>query len=160
MDVNKERKSSGKEDVIRSACAHHCGGSCVWKVHVRDEVRESLCQHLRDFCKQNRIKRGDWVFRSRTGDHMTRQYAHEIVSRAAEAAGVYRKGMRNPKTGGRYKGAHPSLFRHATAVFLLNQIDDPEVTQRQLGHSNIHTTIAHNPAVQRKNTRKIKDIKW
>lgn len=31
-------KAGGKEEVIRSACAHHCGGSCVWLVHVKDGV--------------------------------------------------------------------------------------------------------------------------
>ena len=38
--MNKEKKieSSGEEQVITSACAHHCGGSCLWKVHVKDGV--------------------------------------------------------------------------------------------------------------------------
>ncbi|MFC2001980.1 molybdopterin-dependent oxidoreductase, partial [Chloroflexota bacterium] len=38
MSTKKERKGSGEEQVIRSACAHHCGGSCAWKVHVKEGV--------------------------------------------------------------------------------------------------------------------------
>ncbi|MFC2002014.1 molybdopterin-dependent oxidoreductase, partial [Chloroflexota bacterium] len=38
MDVNKETTPGSQEQVIRSACAHHCGGSCVWKVHIKDGV--------------------------------------------------------------------------------------------------------------------------
>jgi len=33
-----EKRAAGEEQVIRTACAHHCGGSCVWKVHIRDGV--------------------------------------------------------------------------------------------------------------------------
>ncbi|MFC2001606.1 molybdopterin-dependent oxidoreductase, partial [Chloroflexota bacterium] len=38
MSVNKKSKANGEEEVIRSACSHHCGGSCVWKVHIKDGV--------------------------------------------------------------------------------------------------------------------------
>ena len=38
MDGKRKKVSTGEEQVIRSACAHHCGGSCVWKVHIRDGV--------------------------------------------------------------------------------------------------------------------------
>jgi len=38
MGVNKGRKPGGEEQVIRSVCAHHCGGTCVWKVHVKNGV--------------------------------------------------------------------------------------------------------------------------
>lgn len=34
--MRSESQSISKEQVVRSACAHHCGGSCVWKVHVKD----------------------------------------------------------------------------------------------------------------------------
>ena len=33
-----EKRAAGEEQVVRTACAHHCGGSCVWKVHIRDGV--------------------------------------------------------------------------------------------------------------------------
>lgn len=38
MDSIKKEDSTTEEQVIRSACAHHCGGSCVWNVHVKDGV--------------------------------------------------------------------------------------------------------------------------
>jgi len=38
MDVKRGKKSTGEEQVIRTACAHHCGGCCIFKVHVKDGV--------------------------------------------------------------------------------------------------------------------------
>ena len=38
MDAKSKQESTGEEQVIRSACAHHCGGNCVWKVHIKDGV--------------------------------------------------------------------------------------------------------------------------
>ena len=32
------KETTGEERVIRTACAHHCGGSCAWNVHVKDGV--------------------------------------------------------------------------------------------------------------------------
>ncbi len=38
METRTLTRKSSREKVIRSACAHHCGGSCVWKVHIKDGV--------------------------------------------------------------------------------------------------------------------------
>ncbi|MFC1916877.1 molybdopterin-dependent oxidoreductase [Chloroflexota bacterium] len=38
MDVTSVKGSTGKEQVIKSACGHHCGACCIWKVHVKDDV--------------------------------------------------------------------------------------------------------------------------
>ena len=38
MDSNVKAKSGGKEQIIKSACAHHCGACCLWKIHVKDGV--------------------------------------------------------------------------------------------------------------------------
>ena len=33
--MRDDRKSS-TEQIIKTAAAHHCGGCCLWKVHVKD----------------------------------------------------------------------------------------------------------------------------
>ena len=37
MAAKRKGKSTG-EEVIRTTCAHHCGGACLWKVHAKDRV--------------------------------------------------------------------------------------------------------------------------
>jgi anaerobic dimethyl sulfoxide reductase subunit A len=37
MNVRKKSANDG-EQIIRSACAHHCGSCCIWKVHVKDGI--------------------------------------------------------------------------------------------------------------------------
>ncbi len=34
----KKKGAVGGEQVVRSACAHHCGSCCIWKVHVKDGI--------------------------------------------------------------------------------------------------------------------------
>jgi anaerobic dimethyl sulfoxide reductase subunit A len=38
MDRERKKKLKEEEQVIKTVCAHHCGGSCIWNVHVRDGV--------------------------------------------------------------------------------------------------------------------------
>ena len=38
MSVKSEEKGSNKEEIIKYMCAHHCGGICLFKAHVKDGV--------------------------------------------------------------------------------------------------------------------------
>ena len=106
------------------------------------EVSEFLCQQLKDFCNHNRVDVSEWVFfgsRSRE-KHLTRQYVHEIITKASEAAKVYRFGKKNPRTGGRFKGISPHVLRHSAAMHLLEETNDITLVKEHLGHSDTKTT--------------------
>jgi anaerobic dimethyl sulfoxide reductase subunit A len=38
MSKEDQKEPHNGEQIIRSACAHHCGGNCIWLVHVKDGI--------------------------------------------------------------------------------------------------------------------------
>ena len=138
-------------------------------VRVRDTaalkeviVSKQLCDNLKVYCKANNIEEGDWVFPSvRTkAKHLRREAVWEMLSKVSAHVGIFRFGKRNPRTGGRFKGAFPHLFRHGCAMFLLDQIGDITVVKEQLGHSMITTTQQYAWARPARIKKLMKDIKW
>lgn len=132
------------------------------KADKKVEVSGELCRHLKDYCRRNKITKGHYIFQGRSTQNkaLSRMMVHRVMSKASEAAGIFKPGKAHPKTGKQYRGAYPHLLRHSNAIVLLDQIGDPTIAQHQLGHSNIRTTLAYIPALQRKVKRKIKDVKW
>jgi len=76
------------------------------------EVSAVLCTRLRKYCADNGIGQGQYVFRRPDGNHVSRWYVWYMMDRASSAAGIYRFGKKNPRTGGRLKGAFPHHLRH------------------------------------------------
>ncbi len=77
---------------------------------------------------------------------MTRRRAHQVVTAAAEAAGVYRekKLWRQGVEISERVPAWPHLFRHGAATAMLEDSDDDAVfVQHQLGHKNIQETMGY-----------------
>ena len=63
MGVRVEKGSPGEEQIVRTACAHHCGASCIWKVHVKDGIitrlepdDESVEPQLRGYLKGHALR--------------------------------------------------------------------------------------------------------
>jgi len=126
------------------------------------EVSKDLCQRLKDFCQENDIKEGEWVFKGNRflERHLSPWYVWWIVGKASSKAGVFRFGKKHPKTGGRYKSAYPHLFRHSNAMHLLEQIGDITIVKEQLGHASVHTTQGYAYAKKPKIKKEVAKIQW
>lgn len=69
---------------------------------------------------------------------ITRKRAYQVVTEAAETAGVFRI------KGEKKVAAWPHLFRHGAATAMLEDTDDDAVfVQRQLGHKSIDQTLEY-----------------
>ena len=127
------------------------------------EISAALCNRLKNYCRANGIKQGEWIFKSPRHSkegHMTRWYAWKLITKASEAGLVFKFGKRNPRTGGRYKGATPHNFRHGNAMKLLEETQDITVVASQLGHSDVRTTQRY-AYVKRPHIKKIiQNIDW
>ena len=139
----------------------------TFRLHDKDAIKEveitkELCSELKQFCKDNKISDGEWVFQSnwRQEQHLSRFYVHNILNKASQDAGVIRFGKKNVKTGGRYKGAWPHLLRHSTAMVLMNSTNNIRLVQQHLGHANIQTTTIYAQATKGKLREAIDKIDW
>jgi len=126
------------------------------------EVTSQLCDAIKQYCSDNSITKGMWVFSGNlnSSKHMTNWYAWWIITKASEAAGVFRFGKKNPHTGGRFKGAYPHLFRHSNAMELLETTGDISLVKEQLGHSSIESTQVYAYAKKPKIKKAVKEIDW
>ena len=126
------------------------------------EVTEELCKELKKFCIDNKIADGDWVFKAnwRPSQHLSRYYVHWILNKASQDAGVIHFGKKHIKTGGRYKGAWPHLFRHSTAMILMDKTSNIRLVQQHMGHANIQTTTIYAQATKGKLREAIDKIDW
>jgi len=126
------------------------------------QVSTRLCEQLKDFCKDNDRKEGEWVFFGNwnKSKHLCPRYVHRMMGAASAEAGIFRFGKRNVRTGGRYKGAWPHIIRHSTAMYLLAMTGDYRLIQRQLGHSNIQSTMIYMETTKRAARKKISEIDW
>jgi integrase/recombinase XerD len=126
------------------------------------EVSESLCRLLKDFCRREGISKGQYIFGATRAKNrpLGRRYIHRMISKASEAAGVFKAGKNNPKTGRQFKGAYPHLFRHANAMHLLEQTGNVSLVQKQLGHSSVATTQIYAYAKDPLIKRMVGEIDW
>ena len=123
------------------------------------EVSGSLCQILKDFCHRQKLGESDYVFRTNKG-HLSRWYVWMITGKASELANVYRFGKKNIRTGGRFKGAFPHIFRHSNAMHLLDQFGDISIVKEQLGHASISTTQIYAHPTKQKIQKVISQVEW
>jgi site-specific recombinase XerD len=126
------------------------------------EISEDLCNRLKEYCKEHKIDIGQWVFPSNRDKKkpLNRWYVWDILTKASESAMVFAFGKRNPRTGGRFKGAYPHLLRHSCAVHLLDKTDNMELVREHLGHSDISTTQIYAKVKSTKMKKSMKDIEW
>jgi len=126
------------------------------------EISESLCDRIKTYCKEHKIIRGDYIFPGNwnTQKHLTRQYVHEIVTKASENAQIFKRGKRNPRVGVRFKGAYPHIFRHSSAMMMLEETGNIMLVKQQLGHSSVSATQIY-AFVKETNIKKaISKINW
>ena len=126
------------------------------------EVSEALCTKVKEYCKENNILPGQWVFPSNhtKSKPIARWYVWDIMNKASEHAQVFVFGKKNPATGGIFKGAYPHMLRHSCAVHLLDATDNVELVRVHLGHSRITTTQGYAHIKPEKLKRSIKNIEW
>jgi len=126
------------------------------------EVSEELCNKIREYCKENSIATGQWIFPSnRTkAKPLSRWYAWNIINKASESAQVFVFGKKNPATGGKFKGVYPHMFRHSCAVHLLDKTGNVELVRVHLGHSNLTTTQGYAHIKTEKIKKTIKNVEW
>lgn len=129
-------------------------------------VSESLCNALKDYCVRNGIKKGEYIFTenlnkerpisTRTGQ----RYLQRMLEKAGEAAMVFKPGKNNPKTGRRYKGPWPHIFRHSNASYLQTERGNLRLIQKQLGHSDVRNTVIYADISTEVIRKELKGVNW
>ena len=90
-------------------------------------VQDSLVSTILFYAQERQMDRGDYLFPSRKGGHITKQRAAQIIKKAAKSARLRRN-------------VHAHLFRHGYAINFLNCSGRLDALQEQLGHKDINTT--------------------
>ena len=127
------------------------------------EISSQLCQHLTDFCERNKVGIGQYVFypnRSGKYPHLYREYVWALLDKASASVGIRIWGKKDMRTGGRFKGAYPHLFRHSNAMKLLDDTSDITLVQAQLGHASVKSTQMYAWTKRPKIRKVIASIEW
>ena len=90
-------------------------------------VQDALVSAILFYAQDNVLERGDYLFPSRKGGHITKQRADQIIKAATSTAHLQRN-------------VHAHLFRHGYAINFLNCGGRLDALQEQLGHRDINTT--------------------
>jgi len=90
-------------------------------------IQDGLVSAILFYAQGRGLERGDYVFVSRKGGHITKQRVDQIIKTAARRANLQRI-------------AHAHLFRHGYAINFLNCSGRLDALQEQLGHKDINTT--------------------
>ena len=90
-------------------------------------IQDSLASGILFYAQERGMGRDHYLFRSRKGDHITKQRADQIIKEAASKACLDRT-------------VHAHLFRHGYAINFLNCSGRLDALQEQLGHRDINTT--------------------
>src|SRR6267143_3744275 len=101
-------------------------------VYGRTRSRASSCSTLPGSGSQRRRPMGQMIFMSRPRKPLTRFGIYKIVKR-------HTAGLRRSPLEKKYRGASPHVFRHSTAVGLLEQGVDVNVIRAWLGHVSLET---------------------
>ena len=90
-------------------------------------IQDSLVSAILFYVQDTGLERHDYLFPSRKGGHITKEWADQIIKQAALRARLERT-------------VHAHLFRHGYAINFLNCSGRLDALQEQLGHRDINTT--------------------
>ena len=90
-------------------------------------IQQALVAGVLFYAQEQGLGGDDYGFASRTGGHITKQRADQIIRQAARRASLERN-------------VHAHLFRHGYAINFLNHGGRLDALQEQLGHRDINTT--------------------
>lgn len=110
-------------DVSRDGIRVLGKGSLERVVFVQDGMVAGILFYAQEWA----MERDNYLFPSRSGGHITKQRADQIIKRAACRAQLDRS-------------VHAHLFRHGYAINFLNCGGCLDALQEQLGHRDINTT--------------------
>ena len=94
---------------------------------------EDTSKLLVDFMRENGVRGGDYVFRGRNVDHLTRSGARSRIDAVAAKAAALHSELRS-------KRISPHTFRHACAMAMLYAGVDIATVAIWLGHESVNTT--------------------
>ena len=128
------------------------------KVYKEPYVSPSLVSALLNYCKVNRIKGGEYVFKGNRNPntYVNRCHVWRVMNKAAIISGV----SKSKPIKGRTSPAWPHLLRHGCAMHILDRTGSTEKAQRQLGHSSIVTTQVYATLKLRQEDREISNLDW
>lgn len=89
-----------------------------------------LKEKLQNFIFQERIDKGDWLFKGREGHHISVQSIQVIVKTAKKKAGIAKR-------------VHPHTLRHSFATHIIQNGYTALELQPLLGHSRLETTMVY-----------------
>ena len=90
-------------------------------------VQDGQVSSILFYAQERHMDRGDYLFPSRKGGHITEQRADQIIKKAVKSVRLRRN-------------VHAHLFRHGYAINFLNCSGRLDALQEQLGHKDINTT--------------------
>ena len=96
-------------------------------VPLHFEAIELLSKYFKEVRPILNKKNKNYIFLSRNGNKLTRQFIWQIIKKYAIKAGIF-------------KNVYPHLIRHSFATHLLENGADLRTIQTMLGHSDISTT--------------------
>ena len=129
----------------------------------------TLCQDLLSYVEENKIGQYNWVFysdRSRDG-RVSTTYIWFLVSNVRRFGDRWKRrdGLATvlqikKDKGASRKPAWPHLFRHACAMYILDNTGSTELAQRQLGHARLSTTQGYAVLKLEKSRKMLSDLDW
>lgn len=127
--------------------------------HKEVIVTTKLCNELRDFSRK--IPEGTTIFRGNRNrtKPLNYRYVHRLITGAAENTGILKAKKRRlgPYS---FTGAWPHLFRHGSAMRILDETGDLKLVQRQLGHASIVTTEMYAQIRPPLAKKQLSEVKW
>ena len=127
--------------------------------HKEVIVSPELCSKLREFAKD--IPEGTPVFRGNWSQkkQLNYRYVHRLVTKAADELNIVKAKKRKNESYG-FVPAWPHLFRHASAMRILDETGDLKLVQRQLGHASIITTEMYATVRPEKAGKDLSEVRW
>lgn len=105
-------------------------------LHTSHPLQHSELEHLHKWLnireRYNR-KNSEWLFLSRSGNRLSRQYFYKLIRKLSLLAGLDVQ-------------AHPHMLRHSCGYELAEQGMDTRLIQDYLGHRNIRHTVHYTAA--------------
>ena len=109
------------------------------KVPLGDYAIEYINKYINEVRNKNKNKNSKYLFLSKYGEPLTRQYYFKMIRKYALIAGIDRP-------------ISPHILRHSFATHLLENNADLRAVQEMLGHTNIATTQIYTHVSSRRMT--------